>query len=352
MLFRLRCGTPPAGLVVRRKNPGRQETTDKIFRAGVNTQTGQFDGVRLTPWRAAVVVLMLGAVLVACCAWWGGGGALGGGLRWVGVWRHASFRFLVFFSLGLTIALAGLAAFLTRAARRAYPFRRRRGSQDGTAILEFALVLPIALGIVLLMIQTSLLMGAFLCVNYASYCAARAAAVFVPAALGGEPSNEVADFSDPQVSEKIARVRQAAVWAVMPVSDGGYAGRSDYTEVLAEGLAALYAQAGRETPGWAGERLGRKLAYADANTSVELSPPADGVRYAEREDLRVMTKHNLYLSVPYASRVLAALRGEEAVDFGEGRYALRVEIPCTLRNEGLTDTIDTHPDAEETPPRW
>jgi hypothetical protein len=205
---------------------------------------------------------------------------------------------------------------------------------------------------VLLMIQASLLMGGFLCVNYAGYCAARAAVTYVPDATNGEPANELSDYYDPDDSEKLARIHQAAVWAVMPISDGGYDQWSDYSDVLSEGLSDLYSQAGQDIPGWVSGYLGRKLAYAEHNTSVELSPPANGVEYTEHEDLRVVVTHNLYLAVPYASRVLAALDENEAVDFGDGRYALRVDIPCTLRNEGVSDTIELEADMEDVEEHW
>lgn len=300
-----------------------------------------------------LLVLTLGLCAIAACVWLGGGGWFGGSVRFAGVWANGQFRLFTRVAVGSLAALAVLAGVLVRAAGKARVTRGRAlGGQDGTAILEFALVLPIALGIVLLMIQASLLMGGFLCVNYAGYCAARAAVTYVPAALNRESANEVDDYSDPEASEKLSRIHQAAVWAVMPVSDGGYDQWSDYSDVLAEGLGELYSQSGEETPGWVSGYLGRKLAYAERNTSVELSPPADGVQYAAHEDLRVVAKHNLYLSVPYAARVLAALDAKEAVEFGEGKYALRVEIPCTLRNEGVCDTIDLQPDLEEIESRW
>ncbi|MBN1941804.1 MAG: pilus assembly protein [Phycisphaerae bacterium] len=297
--------------------------------------------------------MALGLCVIAACVWLGAGATAGGSVRLAGAWASGQFRLFAYVAIGSLAALAVLAGWLIRVTRKARTARGRAlGGQEGTAIIEFAMVLPIALAIVLMMIQASLLMGGFLCVNYASYCAARAAVVFVPDVMSDEPTNVLADYFDPDVSEKLARIRQAAVWAVMPVSDGGYDEWSDYGDVLAEGLEELYSRAGEEAPGWVRGYLGHKLAYAERNTDVELSPPADGLQYAAHEDLHVVTRHNLYLSVPYASRVLAALDAEEAVEFGEGRYALRVEIPCTLRNEGLRDTIDLYPDIEEIEPHW
>lgn len=303
-----------------------------------------------------VLIFTIGLCAMGFFIWMGVGGLLASGFRFENIWASESFRRVTYFNAGLLVLLTLLGSWLVRAGGKA-KLRRGRAldGQDGTAILEFALVLPIALGIVLLMIQASLLMGGFLCVNYASYCAARAAVVFVPDVMPNEPANEVEDYFDPDASEKLSRIHMAAVWAVMPVSDGRYSMTSNYTDVLIEGLRDIYSQAGEEVPRWASWEnvyLARKLAYAQENTSVELRPPLNGIEYADHEDLRVLARHNLYLAVPYAARILAALDADEAVDFGEGRYALRVEIPCTLRNEGIDDRIELNPNMDDIEPRW
>jgi hypothetical protein len=72
--------------------------------------------------------------------------------------------------------------------------RRRVQPQGGAAIVEFAMVLPILLLLVLLMGQSALLMTGNLCVHYAAFCAARSAIVQVPLALNDtEPRNVLAD---------------------------------------------------------------------------------------------------------------------------------------------------------------
>jgi hypothetical protein len=187
-------------------------------------------------------------------------------------------------------------------------------------------------------------------VNYAGYAAARSAVVYVPRSTAEEPANEVANLTDPGGSEKLAHIHASAVWAVLGISDGRYEPASPYTDVLASGLEDLLAEYDIATPGWVRGYLGRKLAYATANTEVELAAPADGQTYAEHEDLHVTVRHNLYLSVPYAAWLMTTLDSDHAVDFGEGRYALRVDIPCVLTNEGVPDTIDLQPEPETTSP--
>ncbi len=46
----------------------------------------------------------------------------------------------------------------------------------------------------LLMVQSSLLMGGYLCVNYASYCAARSAIVYIPQEMREESRNQLLDY--------------------------------------------------------------------------------------------------------------------------------------------------------------
>ena len=322
---------------------------------------------RLLWW---ALVVSLGAMCVISLSVWIGAGGLWGGPLRVGFLPHAlrsgQFRLFLFVAAGSGAGLTVLVWILLRAARRqnhaiALRFgrsgskppgsqgkkaRRRFGGEDGTAIIEFALALPILLMLALLMIQSSLLMGGYLCVNYAGYCAARAAIVYVPQDLDEEPANVVEDLSDPNVSEKLSRIQYAAVWAVMPVSDGGYSDRGEYCDALAEGLESFLSRYDMATPGWVWGYLGNKLAYAEQNTSVRLAPQENGESFAEHEDLRVTVSHNLYLSVPYAGWLLSRMDSDHAVDFSDGRYALEVEIQCTLSNEGVPDDIDLSPSPE------
>ena len=125
---------------------------------------------------------------------------------------------VVFAAAGLLLAALWRALLLMGRAQR-----QRPGVKDGTALIEFVLVLPIALMLVLVMLQSALLMAGNFCVHYAAYCAARSAVVQVPMDYGrNEPPNVV--LADPIWSGKLARIRDAAVWAVMPVC----CGRKDY----------------------------------------------------------------------------------------------------------------------------
>jgi hypothetical protein len=277
----------------------------------------------------------------------------------------ASGQFRMFLAIdgGSAIAL-GLGWSVCWQVGREYRLKTRNKtcSQDGSAILEFALLLPIMLFFALLMVQSSLLMGGYLCVNYAAFCSARSAAVYIPANLSNTTGQEsLADdvegpnninLGSPARSLKLGHIRSAAVWATMPISNGNYDEIASRADVLTSELQNFFQQNGQARPRWLqGDYLGKKLAYAEQYTTVTLTD-ADGTdladqagngfyRYGEHEDIHLVITHNLYLAVPYANWLMWKLDGaKSAGDEGEGRYALEVRVSCTLTNEGTSDTIE------------
>ncbi len=270
------------------------------------------------------------------------------------------FRMFLAVACSSAVGLTLLGGFLVRAG---WSYRHKIGSEDGTAILEFALVMPVMLSLALLMVQSSLLMGGYMCVNYAAFCSARSAIVYVPANLSGyygddrfadelEGPNNL-NVSMPSLSRKLEHIRSAAVWAVMPVSDGDYNETASRADVLIEGLDELFRLNNATSPRWIDRYVGQKLAYAEEHTDViltnedgeDIATQAGGngcYRYQEHEDIHVTVRHDLYLSVPYAGWLLWQLDGSAGEgDLGEGKYALPVTISSTLTNEGINDTIDT-----------
>jgi hypothetical protein len=237
----------------------------------------------------------------------------------------------------LLACAAGMAAILAVLWRAGRPYRARREGQEGVAILEFALALPFLLMLALLMTQTSLLMVGNVCVHYAAFCAARCACVTIPKEYGAnEPRNQV--NPDPGASGKLNRIRMAAMWALMPVSCGS--DEVDAGPEIAAALSSFFSLQGVDPPGWIDDRLARKLGYASAYTEVELDPPDDGDTYGVHEDLKVTLRHTLYLSVPYAAKILAQFPGGVELDFGEGEYGTVVVASCSLPNEGVQDYVD------------
>ena len=220
---------------------------------------------------------------------------------------------------------------------------RERGvgrGEQGAAMLEFVMVMPFALMIILIMIQSMLLMVGNIVVHYSAYCAARVAIVTIPDDyIPSEPSNEMADGLN---SAKYQRIRRAAEWALMPVSSSSpYVGEAEIIE-LSGGLDTFFSSYGEETPGWAYTTLARKMQYAREFTDVTVDPPerGQGAPYGDKEDIHVTVRHTLYMSVPYANTVFAEVVGGVELPFGAGEYGMVVVADCSLTNEGAQDYLD------------
>ena len=246
----------------------------------------------------------------------------------------------IFCGLVMLGSAVGLSALLCMLWRAGAPYRgRAERSQEGTIILEFALALPFALMLVLIMIQVSLLMGGNICVHYSAYCAARTAVVHIPIDDGGFEEWNMLDDADS--SGKYHQIRMSAVWALMPISSGS----TDFDESgdaaeLVEGLRDFFSNCDATAPGWVGDYLARKLQYAQDHTQVEIAGPSDGSsRYAENEDIRVRVRHVFYLSVPYAGRLFAALDDDEDKALDEGQYGTIIRATGRMTNEGVQDFI-------------
>ena len=225
--------------------------------------------------------------------------------------------------------------------------RARRRSEEGGAIIEFALVLPFAMALVLLLAQSSFLMVGHLCVQYSAYCAARTAIVAIPddlARFGGEAQNYVE--IDPDASSKQRRILRSAAWAVMPISCSTRDQQKAERPELVEGLEDFFTAYGVSSPGWVRAHLERKWQYAMDHTFVELAPPVSGDLYGEAEDIQVSVRHTFYLSVPVARKIFAALDDGVELDIGVGEYGLIMRATCVLTNEGVQDYVD-----EETFPK-
>lgn len=238
-------------------------------------------------------------------------------------------------TVGACVALSALCTALWRMGAR---WRGQRDGQGGTAMIEFVLVFPMALLMVLLLVQGMLLMAGNLCVHYAAFCAARSAVVEVPYTTAAEPHNVVAGMEG---SEKYTRIRGAAVYAVMPVSCGD-ASMPDQHLVLQDGLDKFFQASNSQTPYWVGAQLGRKWLYAEEYTKVDLLPPANGDKYAKNEDITVTVQHTFYLSIPYARRIFSLGNDGVRMNLGSagGDYGTIITATCRLTNEGVQDYVD------------
>jgi len=252
--------------------------------------------------------------------------------------RAVTSRLFLFCGLIALLCAAGLAAIgrmLWAIGARARPARR---GEQGAAILEFVLVLPFALMLILIMVQSMLLMTGNLCVHYSAYCAARSAIVAIPDDLSpAEPPNEL---GPPDASGKIRRIHLAAVWALMPVSCGSRDIAEAEVGELTDGLDRFFSSYGKETPPWVHAYLGRKMRYADENTLVEIEPPEEDETYAHNEDIGVKVTHTFYMSVPYANKLFSYASGGVELDFAAGEYGMVMRATSYLTNEGVRDWVE------------
>lgn len=244
---------------------------------------------------------------------------------------------LIMWASAVGLVVLGAVLWRAGAAGRA---RRRCSGQDGSVMLEFVLCLPFILFIVLMLIQSSLLMGASICVHHATYLACRSAIVQIPRDGGEiEPPNVL---EGPRVSGKYLRIRAAGVWGVLPISYGGEDIDQEDTRVLSDGFIEFFRRYGVEHTGWSDGYLGRKLYYAIDKTVVQVVPPADGTTYDQHEDIEVRLSHEFYMAVPFVARLFRALGEDDIRDlsFAEGEYAMLIRAHCTLTNEGVQSYVE------------
>jgi hypothetical protein len=227
--------------------------------------------------------------------------------------------------------------------------QRRKGisAQGGAVIVEFAMVLPFVLMFTMIMVQSMLMMAGYMCVHYAAFCAARAAVVQVPVSIAG--SAEVPNFLDlGGASVKLARIKSAAVWPLIPISCGSddYPASQECSD-LQSGLTSYYGSYGQGIPAWINTQLPRRFSYATQYTSVTPLNPITGEKfpdpfhtYAEHEDILVSVQYTFYLSFPFMAKIFKTIGHGVDLEFGQGNYGLPIQASCRLPNEGVQDFVE------------
>jgi len=219
-----------------------------------------------------------------------------------------------------------LVAALTRARVPAVPGRRT--AEGGTAVVEFAMLFPIAVMVLMIMVQLSLLMQGNVVINYAAYAAARSAVVQIPQDYVGEGRNELAVGP---AGWKMDRIRRAAVLALTPI--GGRVPAEDEGLAIQADLRLLYDQAGEQPRAGLGQAFAEKFTYCNERTRIlEVGPPAGNDRFEPLQAVRVVVEHDLVLSVPFARAIFADGSFQDAD--GATHYYTTVETHYQLTNEG------------------
>ncbi|MFG0247655.1 MAG: TadE family protein, partial [Phycisphaeraceae bacterium JB051] len=143
-------------------------------------------------------------------------------------------------------------------------FRRHTDvtSESGSATLEFVLIIPMLLFCTLTLAQTTLVMGGNIFVHYSAFAATRSAITTIPLNYTdlGEPRNYLVLPDGP----KAQRVRQAAVFALLPVAGRLSDSSTSESQLLVEGFKSYYRDLDQEPPVWIDNFLAARLAYANA----------------------------------------------------------------------------------------
>lgn len=238
--------------------------------------------------------------------------------------------------------------------------RQRLADDSGVAMIEFVLVTPILLIVMLLLIQTMLVFTGLFYVQYSAFAAARTAIVQIPTAS----SEAINEFYPSSSSVKYEAIRSAAVLGVMPVS-GREGGSSVASSELVSGIGEVFAAQGRGEPAWVDEMLGERLNYAVNHTEIALErvfpgegtqtvrfePVEDYTIFSPKEAIAVRVRHEFALSVPLASRVFSAV-GESGTYSPAGRNSespgppglwTLIESRAILTNEGIDRRLPEAP---------
>jgi hypothetical protein len=215
--------------------------------------------------------------------------------------------------------------------------------ENGRSAIEFLLLLPIILSILLLILETALMVQAKFVVNYAAFCAVRSAIVWIPAdAPGGEARNHI-DRTDPD-SDKMQKIWRAAAFACVSISPHyssslvdrtGISDASDDQKDAVERIAAFFPSDG---DGNVAESFKNRLAYGfdSANTTIDIVAESGGSHdqnagdYGDHDPVTVRVTHRFYLGIPLANRLMGTSFGAGP---GSGFY-YPISEQYTLLNEG------------------
>ncbi|MCC6744273.1 MAG: pilus assembly protein [Acidobacteria bacterium] len=211
----------------------------------------------------------------------------------------------------------------------------------GRTAIEFLLLLPLVLSILLLVLQIALMVQAKFVVNYAAFCAVRSAIVWIPAEKEGEARNriEIGNTS----SEKMQKIWRAASLACVPISPHHSSGLADRTGIedatqeqkdAVDRIATYFPSNGDDG---VAESFKQRIAYAfdSGITTIEIVPESgshnqSAGEFGDHDLVTVRVTHRFYLGVPLANRLLGTSFG---VGPGSGFYYPIVE-QYTLLNEG------------------
>jgi hypothetical protein len=290
-----------------------------------------------------------------------------------GVTTPLALKCLAVILVGMMV-LAGLVMVMLRLKLRRSG--RWGGDQDGSAALEMVLLSPLALMIFLMVVQSALLFNANMVIHYSAYCAARMAVVVVPADFNDDEAPNLVHPPQYEPSDKLERIRMAAVLALIPISASLESDTGDQISGdVHDQTTHVFNNLSGQDQGWF-NRIKPQYDYANTYTKIHLQAPGhwhnDGNPdndcpyngsiqtgdwgdwgwvmtpwcwsfhrpppknpiwdFWQWEDLHVQVTYPFLLEVPYAARFL----GEEAEIPGRtGRqYTATIDVTVVLTSEG------------------
>jgi len=277
-----------------------------------------------------------------------------------GFWWQALTSPLSIFCAVLFVAALITAAVLLRAAVRVGKRNSERGTivadSGGTATIEFALLLPILLFVILLLAQVTFLMAGNIFVHYSAFAATRAAIVQIPTEYPDSPANE---YENSPGNTKRDAIWRAAVFALVPAS-GDVGGGNPNGDISADGfvsgLTEFYDAYGASPPPWIDAKMEKRLSYAAEHTDIAMFRPVaidafnvefepfDSGKFDPKDPIRVRVDHRLNLPIPYVNQIFA---DGTHVD-GRSRF-INVSAHATLTNEGVLDKMPPEPEVPRLP---
>lgn len=306
-------------------------------------------------------------------------------------WLHApAVRTYLTASAVCVIAIIALLLICLRLRRTSATAQRSNLHTDtsATATIEFALVAPILLFLVLALTQMMLLVTGNYYVHYAAFAATRAAIVQVPLAYDtGDPTTS--EYRNQVTNEpgwpKYDAIRRAARYAVVPAA-GRMANGTAPTTAYVEGMLHHFNSYGLTPPGWINNVAADQLNYAFEYTQIDImvtttindnpggtpvwrvqklttqehvqwmidnnllpaGTPLERWTFGAHAPITIRVEHELAVTLPYIGVIFSDGTHAAATTSGVGRFS-RVVVDYTLNNEGIADELPPLPPVPRMP---
>jgi Flp pilus assembly protein TadG len=186
-----------------------------------------------------------------------------------------------------------------------------RKSQSGQAMVEFAVVFPVVFLLCLVIMQTFLLLSARQVVNYAAYCAARSAIVFLP------------DSGHEEAKKKAKRAAIIACWSISPMK--GFGSAETFIkpiEDMVEDVSGINFD------------LARRYNMARSLVTVKLTP--EKIK-SPHQDVTAEVTYDVAMGIPIANRIFYEMWKRDCKKKGK-LFTFTFKASCTLPAAGKVKT--------------